>query len=131
LADLERVLAILDEFWEQNGVEADIRADLDIAVEEILTNIIRHGKTGGDTAIATVEVLPNRIVIEVRDRGIAFNPLEHPPPDIGLALDERRPGGLGILLVRRIMDQTDYERQDGTNRFTMVKNRPVPANLPQ
>jgi serine/threonine-protein kinase RsbW len=75
-------------------------------------------------------VLPDRVEIEVRDRGAPFNPLEHPPPDTGLSLDERRPGGLGILLVRRIMDHTAYERRDGMNCFTMVKNRPGNAGLP-
>ena len=131
LADLERVTGILDELWEHNAVEAEIRAELNIAVEEILTNVIRHGGTGENAAQARIEVLPDRIEIEVRDRGVAFNPLEHPPPDTGLSLDERRPGGLGILLVRRMMDHTAYERRDGMNCFTMVKNRPGKPGLPQ
>ena len=131
LADLARVTAILEELWDGNAVEPDIRADLNIALEEILTNVIRHGGAGEKAAQARIEVLPDRVEIEVRDRGVAFNPLEHPPPDTGLSLDERRPGGLGILLVRRIMDRTAYERRDGTNCFTMVKNRPGNANPPE
>lgn len=123
LAELERVTAILDELWDHNALEPDIRADLNIAAEEILTNVIRHGGAGDKAAQVRIEVLPDRVRIEVRDHGIAFNPLEHPPPDTGLALDERRPGGLGILLVRRIMDHTEYQRRDAMNCFTMIKNR--------
>jgi serine/threonine-protein kinase RsbW len=131
LADLGRVTAILDELWDRNAVEPELRADLNIAAEEILTNVIRHGGAGERAAQARIEVLPDRVEIEVRDRGAPFNPLEHPPPDTGLSLDERRPGGLGILLVRRIMDHTAYERRDGMNCFTMVKNRPGNAGPPQ
>jgi anti-sigma regulatory factor (Ser/Thr protein kinase) len=130
LADLGRVTAVLDELWDRNAVEPELRADLNIAAEEILTNVIRHGGAGEKAAQARIEVLPDRVEIEVRDRGVPFNPLEHPPPDTGLSLDERRPGGLGILLVRRIMDHTAYERRDGMNCFTMVKNRPGNAGLP-
>jgi anti-sigma regulatory factor (Ser/Thr protein kinase) len=125
LADLERVTAILDELWERHALEAVIRADLNVAVEEILSNIIRHGGAGGKPAQARIEVLPERIRIEIRDRGAAFNPLEYPAPDTALSLDQRRPGGLGIFLVRGIMDQTEYQRRDGMNCFTMVKNRPA------
>lgn len=125
LAELERVTAILDELWDRNAVEPEIRADLNIAAEEVITNVIRHGRAGDTAVLVQVEVLPERVRIEVKDHGIAFNPLEHPPPDTGLSLDQRRPGGLGILLVRRIMDHTEYQRLDAMNCFTMIKNRPA------
>ena len=124
-AELERVTAILDELWDRNAVEPEIRADLNIAAEEVITNVIRHGRAGDTTVLVRVEVLPERVRIEVKDHSIAFNPLEHPPPDTGLSLDQRRPGGLGILLVRRIMDHTEYQRRDAMNCFTMIKNRPA------
>lgn len=123
LAEVERVTSILDDLWDRNAVEPGIRADMNIAAEEILTNVIRHGGAGDKAAHLRIEVLPDRVQIEVRDHGVPFNPLEHPPPDTGLSLDQRRPGGLGILLVRRIMDHTEYQRRDAMNCFTMTKNR--------
>jgi serine/threonine-protein kinase RsbW len=59
------------------------------------------------------------VAIEIVDQAEAFNPLLAPPPDTSSPLDERKPGGLGIALVRQLMDDTRYERRNDRNYFTM------------
>ncbi|MDQ1680371.1 MAG: serine/threonine-protein kinase RsbW [Frankiaceae bacterium] len=89
-----------------------------LALDEILSNSIRHG--GGRQAIELTFSIDEAIVaVEIVDAADAFNPLLAPAPDTGGGLDERQPGGLGIFLVRELMDDTRYERRDERNHFTM------------
>ncbi|MBQ3979603.1 MAG: ATP-binding protein, partial [Lachnospiraceae bacterium] len=61
-------------------------------------------------------------VIEFRDRGVAFNPLEKPDPDVTLSAAEREPGGLGIFMVKKSMDAVTYQRDNDENVLTIRKN---------
>jgi serine/threonine-protein kinase RsbW len=65
--------------------------------------------------------LANEIRVEVEDDATPFNPLEVPAPDLDRPLDERLVGGLGIHLVRQVMDGLDYQRLDGKNLVVMKK----------
>src|SRR5258705_1401501 len=113
MSELSRVTATLDEFWQTLALHPDLQADLNIAVEEILSNVIRHGCSGDRPITMCVAVSGEQVRIEIRDSGIPFNPLSHPLPDPKAPLEQRRPGGLGILMVVTMMDQVSYERQDG------------------
>lgn len=91
-----------------------------LALDEILSNIVRHGLGARRAAIdLTFSLDGEDVVVEIVDRAAPFNPLLAPPPDTTSPLDERRPGGLGIALVRRLMDDTRYERRNGQNHFFM------------
>jgi serine/threonine-protein kinase RsbW len=122
-AEVDAAIEALAELWVELGLEPDVEADLNIAVEEMLTNVVRHGKVSGDgEAIRVkVDVSPVEARIEIEDRGEPFNPTEYPPPNIHATLEERKPGGLGIMMVRKMMDETRYERRDGWNCFVMVR----------
>jgi serine/threonine-protein kinase RsbW len=75
-----------------------------------------------------VVVRPENVTIEVLDRGVSFDPINQAQPDVTLPLEQRRAGGLGIFMVRRMMDSLSYERRQDVNCFTMVKVRtPQPA----
>ena len=91
-----------------------------LALDEILSNIVRHGLAGRPAAIdLTFSIDGEDVVVEIVDAADAFNPLLAPPPDTSSPLDQRQPGGLGIALVRRLMDDTVYERRNGRNHFFM------------
>ncbi len=122
-AEVDGAIEALADLWVELGLEPDVEADLNIAVEEMLTNVVRHGKVSGDgVAIRVkVDVTPAEARIEIEDRGEPFNPTEYPPPNIHASLEERKPGGLGIMMVRKMMDETRYERRDGWNCFVMVR----------
>lgn len=123
LSELERATAVLDAAWADHGLDDDTQAELNIAIEEIVSNVMRHGGTGVDRIAIDVTVAPEEVKIEVEDPGLPFNPLEHELPDPAMPLEQRRKGGLGILMVVRMMDAVDYERRDGLNRLVITKRR--------
>lgn len=122
LAQLGAVSERLDAFWVEHGVPEEAQADLNIAVEEIVSNVMRHGGTREPIRLR-VAVDAEEVCVDVEDQGRAFNPLTHPAPDPHTPLAARRPGGLGIFMVVKLMDRTSYERRDGWNCFRMVRRR--------
>lgn len=97
--------------------------DLQLAVDEICSNVIQHGYGGrGGEIEITVEDAGASIRLVVRDWGMAFDPGRVPAPALDLPLEERKLGGLGLFLVRQIMDEVQFEFdvQQG-NSVTMVK----------
>src|SRR5712671_115874 len=122
MSELPRVTALLDEFWLTLDLHPDLQADLNIAVEEILSNVIRHGCSGDQSITMCVAANGEQVRIEIQDSGVEFNPLTHPLPDPKAPLEQRRPGGLGILMVVKMMDQVSYERRENRNCCTMKKS---------
>lgn len=121
-AELERAVDALDGFWNAHGLDPGVQADLDIAIEEMVTNAIRHGRAGSSVSVHAKVDLAG-VVVEIEDSGREFDPLAHPLPDPAATLGERRGGGLGIFMVVRMMDETSYERRNGRNCFRMRRSR--------
>ena len=101
------------------------RMQIDIAMDEILSNIAYYAyapETGKMTV--GIEAVPegHGVWLEFTDQGRPYNPLENATPDISLPAAERSEGGLGILLVRKTMDEVHYEYRDGTNVLSIRKN---------
>ena len=91
-----------------------------IAADEVLSNILDHGAA---TVVAVAaEVRGGRIEFRIEDDGVAFNPLAAATPDTQLSIEEREIGGLGILLVRKLMDEVGYERSGKHNRLRFSKS---------
>jgi len=124
MVELGSALERVDEFWQTTPLGEAQQADLNIAIEEVLSNVIRH--SGAHDAISLKVTLDSRCThIEIRDSGCPFDPLAHPMPDPNAPLEQRRPGGLGIFMVVKMMDEVRYHRRDGLNCFTMIRNRAV------
>jgi serine/threonine-protein kinase RsbW len=91
-----------------------------VALDEILSNIVRHGLAGRRDAIdLTFSIDGDDVAVEISDAAAAFNPMLAPAPDTSSPLEDRQPGGLGIAIVRRLMHDTRYERRDDRNHFIM------------
>jgi serine/threonine-protein kinase RsbW len=125
-ADLVQ-LALAREFVAQEGrkLGADDRTvrDIQLAVDEACTNIIRHayGERGGKIQIR-IDSIDDGIRVIVRDWGAAFDPEVVPHPDVAAPLSERALGGLGLFLMRQVMDSVDFAFDtDKGNVLTMVK----------
>lgn len=125
LAELDRLRQILTEFGQRHGLSSRVVHDLNLTLEEILANIISHGYAddGEHEIIARLIAQPDTISIEVEDDAQAFDPLAMPEPDVGAAVADRAVGGLGIHLVRKLMDNLEYQRRGGKNVLRMKKNR--------
>jgi phosphoserine phosphatase RsbU/P len=123
LSELERVNSNLTEFGRQHGLSDKVVHDLNLALEEILTNIISYGYTDSrkHEIRVTLGMQPGAVRIEVEDDGQPFNPLDAPEPETTQPLEERRIGGLGIHLARQLMDALEYRRQEGKNLLVMKK----------
>jgi sigma-B regulation protein RsbU (phosphoserine phosphatase) len=124
LPEIERVNQTLTEFGQRHGLTPGVVHDLNLALEEILTNIVSYGYTDDREHEIKVRLStqPGEVRAEVEDDGQPFNPLEAPEPDTTQSLEERTMGGLGIHLVRKLTDGLEYQRQAGKNLLLMRKN---------
>lgn len=94
--------------------------ELRLVGEEVLTNIVKYAETGAPVEVE-IQASTDEIVLEFRDRGRAFDPLAAEEPDLEASVEERALGGLGIYLVRELMDDVAYRREEGTNILRVVK----------
>jgi anti-sigma regulatory factor (Ser/Thr protein kinase) len=91
------------------------------AFDEILSNVVRHGRPDGTGVIEiTIDRNGDQVRATVADNGRAFDPLAAPLPDTSAGLEARVPGGLGIALVRALTDEVRYERRDDRNRLSLT-----------
>ena len=97
---------------------------LRLSIEEAVENVVRYAYDGGIGWLEAGTSLDQDslvLTIELRDAGVPFNPLEKEDPDVTLSADERKIGGLGIFLCKKMMDSIDYRYEDGNNVLTMTK----------
>ncbi|MBI3756908.1 MAG: ATP-binding protein [Deltaproteobacteria bacterium] len=123
ISELEKVSEHLDELGARHRLSPKILHDLNLALEEIITNVISYGYTDEreHEILVRLRVEPQEVTVEVEDDGQAFNPLEVPVPDVTRSLEERAVGGLGIHLVQKLMDSLGYKRQGNKNLLIMRK----------
>ena len=99
-----------------------IKHQIGIAVDEIFSNIV-HYAYHADIGYAKVRIsVGHDITIEFEDSGIAYNPILADDPDITLPAEDRKIGGLGVFMVKNLMDLVEY-RRDGNNNILTIKKR--------
>ena len=119
------VISFIDRQLEAAECPAKIQMQIDLAVEEVFVNISDYAYTSEKgTALIRVELSgdPASVTITFEDSGIPYDPLAREDPDITLPIRERTIGGLGIFLVKKIMDEVTYEYRDGKNILSLKKN---------
>ena len=123
LSELASANRTLTEFGRQHGLPDSVLHDFNLALGEILTNIISYGYTDSGEHEITVRlsVGPGEMSVDVEDDGQPFNPLEAPEVDTTKPLEDRAIGGLGVHLVRKLMDGLEYQRYEGKNLLVMRK----------
>lgn len=124
LENLGAISAFVESSLERTKCPADVKAKVLIAVDEIGSNIVRY--SGSETVRLTCELAQTPPVVRLTftDSGAAWNPLAHRDPDVKEGLEERAIGGLGILMVKKLMDGVSYERRGGENRLALRKQLP-------
>lgn len=124
---IPEVIAFAEAQLEEMGCPARSRVHIDIAIDEIFANIAMYAyaQAGGMATVRVEELCaPRRVVVTFIDQGTPYNPLARQEPDITLAAEDRPIGGLGVLMVRRSMDDVAYEYRDGSNVFSITKLLP-------
>ena len=121
---LPDVLSFIEQHLEEADCPPKARVQISIAAEEIFVNIANYAyapETGNATVRVEMSAEPVTVTITFIDRGVPFNPLEKPDPDVTLPASERAIGGLGIYMTKKSMDDVQYEYHDGRNILKLKK----------
>ncbi len=125
LEELDRLAASVEDFAREQDWPLDLTFQVNLILEELWLNVVNHGHENGEHVVE-IELTSEAesLTIEITDDGKPFNPLENAPiPDVTAALGDRSIGGLGVHLVRTMMDEMRYSREDGKNHLILVKRR--------
>lgn len=117
---ISEVSALVEGVMEEQQIPKKIQVKMNIAVDEIFSNIIRYSKA--DEATVECDIRNGRIGLIFTDNGEPYNPTRKPDPDTGASADDRENGGMGIYIVKQFMDSMEYEYRGGYNILTLIKN---------
>ena len=124
-AELERLASAVEEFAERESWAPEVVFRVNLVLEELVVNVMTHGSHEGLAEIeVTVTSSEDLVSIRLSDNGVAFDPLtDAPEPEVTGSVEDRHVGGLGVHLVRTMMDNVSYRRERGRNLFTMTTQR--------
>ena len=121
---LSDILGFVDLMLEKYECPMKIQTAICVAIEEVFVNVARYAYESGEGDV-TLEIgfdkESRNITFRMRDKGVPFDPLKKPDPDITLSAEEREIGGLGIFITKKTMDTVEYTYENGENTLTMIK----------
>jgi serine/threonine-protein kinase RsbW len=122
-AQLAVLTRFLQDFWAEEHLPPEHALSFELALEEIFVNVVTHGSPQGKVPAVEVTLLLREgdLSMTLEDDGPEFDPLSLPPPNVTASLGERPQGGLGVHLVRQLMDAVTYQRIANRNHLTMRK----------
>ena len=124
IQELDKLEPFLDQALDGTDIELSLMSQLDLALEEAIANIIMYAYPKGETGTVklNIEAKDGVIHAEIIDSGIPFNPLQQQEAKLDVSLEERQIGGLGIHLIKEIMDTATYEYKDHQNILSLSKD---------
>lgn len=127
LESLPLVQEYVENLAQRSGINGKRLIQLSVALEEVVVNIINHayGQKGRGDILVGFDDQAEAVVVSLSDTGLAFNPLEAAEPDVEMALLDRPIGGLGIMMVKKLMDEVHYERRNNENILFLTLNKNV------
>ena len=122
-SELARVLVLAGQFAAANRLSSDVVADLHVALDEVLTNIIKYGYTDSRAHEISIQlsIEDGVLVVEIEDDGRPFDPLILAEPDVKAPLHKRRVGGVSIHFVRKLMNEVSYRLMADHNRLVFKR----------
>jgi anti-sigma regulatory factor (Ser/Thr protein kinase) len=119
-----RAATAFADFSAEHDVPAEVRRSVQVVLDDLLANVVSHGLAGRADGVATLEVAlaTDELVITLSDNGPPFDPFQRAAPDTSLSIEERPIGGLGIHLVRHMVDEATYHRR-GDQNVTVITKR--------
>ena len=121
---LTDVLAFVEQILEKHECAMKIQTAICVAIEEVFVNVAHYayGEKQGDVKFTiTFDKQTREITFRMADKGVAFDPLKKPDPDVTLSAENREIGGLGIFITKKTMDLVTYAYENGENILTMIK----------
>jgi len=123
LENLSVVADFISNSIRQLGVNTSI-FEIQMAVDEACTNIIKYAYSEGDGVIdITCDVQENNLIVTIRDKGKPFDPQSVAPPDLHADLNQRKIGGIGIFLMKKLMDDVSYSFNDISGNLLTMRKR--------
>lgn len=122
--NVQTITDFVDERLEEMNCPVKAQMQIDIVIDELCSNVARYAysdKTGKVTVSVDTVDKPMKVWLTFTDEGVPYNPLAKEDPDITLSAEERKLGGLGIYMVKKMMDEFRYEYKDGKNIVTVCK----------
>ncbi len=125
LDELGRIAAEVEAMGKREDWSPNLVFRANLVLEELLVNIIKYGQSDGINGFdITLTSEPDRLTIEVVDEGKPFDPVKDaPPPVLTGSLEDRPVGGLGLHLVRSLVDELSYKRKRGKNHVALVARK--------
>ncbi len=123
MQEIEKLPRFVERIQQKLSLSPALALNLNLVLEEALTNIIRYAYPDGreEKVLVVAESDAMKLVFVLMDGGIAFDPTQLPDADISLSVKERPIGGLGFFLIRQMMDKVEYRRDGGMNVLTLTK----------
>ena len=123
ISEISKLAVFIDELGEEMNLTPELIFNLNLVLEEAVSNVIlyAYGKEEQKEISLVAYLSDNNLVFVLTDSGMEFDPTKVPDADVTLSAEEREIGGLGIYLIRQIMNTVEYQRIDGKNVLTMRK----------
>lgn len=121
---LPELVTFLQAFWQECGLPEEAAFPFELALDEVFMNVVMHGSSPSASPREVQVSLERRggdVILVTEDDGPPFDPLTLPPPDVDAPLEEREIGGLGVFLIRELMDEVTYAHTGTHNQLTMRK----------
>jgi anti-sigma regulatory factor (Ser/Thr protein kinase) len=131
LEEIPRLAEAVETFCEEADIPPGHAYALNLSLDELITNLVSYGyPSGGEHRIAvSMRVEPGQVVCELVDDALPFDPFhDAPSPDTEASVEDRPIGGLGVFLVRELMDEVAYRRDGDRNHIRLCKH--LPPGLP-
>ena len=122
--EIHKIETVLRKFAKEHDISEEVMLDVNLALEEIFVNIISYAYDDNDEHNITVTIAMEneQLIAKITDEGKPFNLLDRPSPDIEQPIEERPNSGMGVLLVKELMDNVEYTRINGKNLLKLHKN---------
>ena len=123
LSELDNLCEYLEDFGQKIGLSKKLIFEINLALDELFTNIISYGFKDEAEHIIKVTITPQNeeLCLHIEDDGVPFNPIEFETPDVACSVENCKIGGLGIHIMRKLMDEICYQRCDDKNILTLKK----------
>ena len=121
---LSDVLGFIEETLEGLECPMKLQTAICVAIEEVFVNVARYAYPEGEGDVSLhvgFDAATRTVTFRMADKGVPFDPLKKPDPDVTLSAEERQIGGLGIFITKKTMDSLNYSYENGENILTMIK----------
>jgi anti-sigma regulatory factor (Ser/Thr protein kinase) len=122
-SDITRILSEADEWLREHHFNDELRKKILLCLDEVVINVLRYGFTDKEKCVFFITLYcdESKMIIRSRDTGRPFDPTRVPKPDVTSTLEERPIGGLGVHIIRSLMDSVEYTRNGNYNELTLTK----------